>query len=763
MASKSGIEAGRAFVRMFLNDVELQAGLKTTTQKLQAMGVAVGNLGAQFASMGVAATLPFVAALAMFVPFSDQMKTVGAVSGSTTEQLERLSLKAKELGRTTSFTATQVASMMTELGRAGFSPDEIDAMIASVLNLSRASGTEAAMSAGIMSATLRQFSLDASQATRVADVLTYVANKTFNSVEGLGEALKYAGPVAAQLGMSLEDTVAILGTLGNVGIQGSEAGTALRRLSTLSAAEAAKMQQVFGVAFLDSAGNARPLVDVLGEVGEATANMASGERTAKFNEAFGLLGITAAQVISGVAADTRKLSGELRSITGVAADTATAMDSGLGGSFRIFMSAVEGVAIALAEAIEGPLMQWAESFTYMASVATHLIQQNQWLVHILAYIGPVAVKVGLGMMFVATAVKIVALAVGTYQAATKAAAVAQAILLSLSGPKSWAILATGALLAAGAYYTVSKAMDAVAAESREASEANEQAAADLKSVQAAAAAVRPPNLTVTGGSPDALKRFNTFLEAAESPAEKLRKKLAELDQTIAQLGDQVPPDLRAKLQLSIIEESTGAVSGIRDLQDEIAVLSGVATEAQQELRNMAEAGVPPALLARYRQLTQERDRLKAEAQAQEDAEKAAQDAADQKWQDMLSQAEQLRNDTQSKEERLQVELANLESLRAAIDPDTNAPLIDESTYRRALERIHKGQKDQAGDAAGGTRTVTAGDVRTVEGSRLLVDLINGQGSVDQQKLAALQRQNRLTESLYAVTKQRGVIKQARTR
>lgn len=762
MASKSGIEAGRAFVRMFLNDVQLQAGLKTTTQKLQAMGASVGNLGAQFSAMGLASTLPFAAALSLFVPFSDQMKTVGAVSGSTSDELERLSLKAKELGRTTSFTATQVAAMMTELGRAGFSPDEIDAMIASVLNLSRASGTDAALSAGIMSATIRQFSLDASQATRVADVLTYTANKTFNSVEGLGEALKYAGPVAAQLGMTLEETVAILGTLGNVGIQGSEAGTALRRLSTLSAAEAAKMQQVFGVAFRDSAGNARPLVDVLAEVGAATQHMASGERTAKFNEAFGLLGITAAQVISGVAADTRQLTDDLNGLQGVAAETAAAMDSGIGGSFRVFMSAVEGVAIALAEAVEGPLKSWVTTLTEISGVVTHLVKQNQWLVQILAYIGPGALAVGIAMATVAVAVKGVALAVGIYQAATKAAAVSQAILLALTGPKGWAILAGAAVAAAGATYAVSEAMDAAAAEATAASAANEQAAANLQKVQQAADAIKPPNLAIAGGSSDALTRFQSYLEASETPAEKLRKKLIELDQTIAQLGEQVPPDLRAKLQLSIIEESTGAVSGIRKLQDEIAVLSGTATEAQQELRHMAEAGVPPELLARYRQLTHERDRLKAEVQAQEDAEKAAQAAADQKWQDMQQQAAQLQQDTQTKEERLQVELANLEALRAAIDPQTNTPLIDETTYRRALEQIHKQQRDEAATDVK-TQTLTAGDVRSVEGSRLLVDLFNGQSNVDQQQLAALQRQNRLTESLYTVTKQRGVIKQARTR
>jgi TP901 family phage tail tape measure protein len=760
MASKSGIEAGRAFVRMFLNDVELQAGLKTTTQKLTAMGNALGDLSAKFGRLGIAASLPFIAALAMFIPFSDQMKTVGAVSGAAAAELEMLETKAKDLGRTTSFTATQVAAMMTELGRAGFSSVEIDNMIASVLNLSRASGTEAALAAGIMAATIRQFSLDATDATRVADVLTYTANKTFNSVESLGEALKYAGPVAAQLGMSLEDTVAILGTLGNVGIQGSEAGTALRRLATLSAAEAQRMQAIFGVAFQDAAGNARPLVDVLGEVATATENMASGERTAKFNEAFGLLGITSAQVIAGVAADTKKLKAELDSLNGVAADTAAEMDSGIGGSFRIFMSAVEGVAIAVSEAVEGPLMAWAQTFTELAGITTHLVSQNQWLVQILAYVGPVALTIAGALIAVSTAVKVVSLAMGIYQAATKAAAASQAILLALTGPKGWAILAGAAVVAAGAVYSVSKAMDASAQEAAKTSVANEKAAADLQKVQAASAAVKPPNLAPPAGAKDALTRFQGYLAATETPAEKLRKKLQELDTTIQQLGQSVPPDLQAKLKLQIIEESTGAVSDIRKLQDEIAVLSGRATEAQIDLRDMAAAGVPPELLQRYQQLRTERDRIKAEMEAQEQAEKAAKQAAEDKFADLQRQADELKEQTATKEERIQVELANLEELRKALDPATNAPLINEETYRRALERIHKQQLKEA-DRTTRSPSFSQGDLRSVEGSKFLVDLINGQNSTDAKQLEAMMTAAKNTGDLVTITRTKNTIKLAK--
>ena len=148
-------------------------------------------------------------------------------------------------------------------------------------------------------------------------------------------ALKYAAPVAADANMSLEETLAILGSLGNMGIQGSAAGSALRRLLTLSAAESEKFQEVFNVATTDAQGNARSLIDVLGEVADATANLGSGERAAKFNEVFGLLGITAASAIGKSVTDTRSLLKELENAGGIAENTAQQMESGIGGAFRI--------------------------------------------------------------------------------------------------------------------------------------------------------------------------------------------------------------------------------------------------------------------------------------------------------------------------------------------------------------------------------------------------------------------------------------------
>ncbi len=137
--------------------------------------------------------------------------------------------KAKELGATTSFTASQVAEGMTALGRMGFNSSEIDGAIQGMLNLSIATGTDLAQASEIAANNMRVFGMNTSQMTDIADLLAFTANGSAQTLEDLGEALKTAGPIAARAGVSLKGTAAQLGVLANMGIRGSMAGTAIAR------------------------------------------------------------------------------------------------------------------------------------------------------------------------------------------------------------------------------------------------------------------------------------------------------------------------------------------------------------------------------------------------------------------------------------------------------------------------------------------------------------------------------------------------------
>jgi TP901 family phage tail tape measure protein len=408
----SRVRGGQVFVEIGADPRRLFKSLQDLNKHIGKIGSQLQGLGTRMTAFGAALTAPLALATRQFAQFDDAIRATAAVSGASGTALQSLNDKARELGATTSFTAVQVANLMTELGRAGFRPDEIENMTGAVLDLARATGTDATLAAGIMAATLRQFGLGATEGARAADVLTKAANATFNTVEGLGESLKYAGPVAQSLGMSLEDTVAVLGVLGNVGIQGSEAGTALRRLSVIAAGSGDELQKIFGITNTDAAGNLKPLVDILDEINTVTANMPVAERTAKMAQAFGLLGITSANVLSQSANGVRGLAEQLQNAEGTAARTAREMDAGLGGAMRILLSAVEGVSLAMGDALEPVLKSVIESLTNMAGGITRFIQQNEALIVSMAKGLATFVAVGAAVAGLGTALAVAAAAFG---------------------------------------------------------------------------------------------------------------------------------------------------------------------------------------------------------------------------------------------------------------------------------------------------------------------------------------------------------------
>jgi len=429
--SASSVRMGRAFVEIGADTRKLFAALKNINTRIGKLGSSMAGLGTRMMGVGAAMAAPIALATRQFASFDDAIRATAAVSQASGAALQSMNDRARELGATTSFTAVQVANLMTELGRAGFKPDEINAMTGAVLDLARATGTDAALSAGIMAATLRQFGLGAEDATRAADVLTSTANNTFNTVEALGESLKYAGPVAKSLGMSLEDTAAILGVLGNVGIQGSEAGTALRRLSVISAGAGEKLQELFGVSNTDATGNLKPLVAILDEINNVTANMPVAERTKRMAEAFGLLGITSANVLSQSAGGVTELAAKLRTAEGTARKTAKEMDAGLGGSLRIALSAIEGTALAIGDALAPMLQKTIDFIGQAAGAITAFVKQNQAMV--------VSITQGIAA-FVAAGVALFAIG--------KALAIVSGIIAAVTSPIGLIVAGVVALVAA---------------------------------------------------------------------------------------------------------------------------------------------------------------------------------------------------------------------------------------------------------------------------------------------------------------------------
>ena len=162
--------------------------------------------------------------------FEQANANLGTILGATNEEMDKLRESALELGRTTEYTASQVAQLQTELAKLGFGPKSIQAMQQPILNFATAVGAKLPDAAKLAGATLRIFGLSAHQTEDALDVLALSTNKSALSFEYLNTALSIVGPVAKTFGFSVRDVTALLGSLANSGFDASSAATATRNI-----------------------------------------------------------------------------------------------------------------------------------------------------------------------------------------------------------------------------------------------------------------------------------------------------------------------------------------------------------------------------------------------------------------------------------------------------------------------------------------------------------------------------------------------------
>lgn len=400
MASASTIRAARAFVELFADTTKLQQGLRQAENMLKEFSTRATTLGRTVTAAGGIMIAPIAASIKTFYQFDDNMREVQAVTKATGKEFDTLTEKAKKLGRETSFTAIQVSQAMGTLGRAGFKTKEIDDSIASILTLARSTRTDLNDAAKIASIAMRGFVLEASDMEHVVDVLATVSNGAALNLTDFGESLKYVAPVAQQAGMSIEDAAGAIGVLSNFGIKGTMAGTALKNILTrMVNPDVVKKFQALGIATKDAEGDMRSLLDVLYDIAEKTKHMGTGERMEIFKNLADLRALPAFAVMANNPEKITEMIDELRASMGNAAEMSALMDAGLGGSFRMFISAVESASIALAETVTGPLQQWMERMKEAVNVFNAWTKVNAKSVVLYAKIGVGIIGLG-GALYV---------------------------------------------------------------------------------------------------------------------------------------------------------------------------------------------------------------------------------------------------------------------------------------------------------------------------------------------------------------------------
>ena len=415
MSGASGnVRAGRAFVELMLDQTKLERGLKAAQAKLRNFGNSMTSVGKNLVTVATLAAAPLAYSTKTFADFDDQMRMVKAVTGATEQQFKSLTEVAERLGRTTSFTAKQVAEGMTALGRMGFSPDEIEAAIPAVLNLSRATGTELGEAAEIAANNMRVFGIESSKMANVADILTATANGSAQTLTDLSEGLKMAGPQAAAAGDSITNVSAALGVLANMGIKGSLAGTALRKAySQFANTKIQAKLKAMGIATTDANGNLRAMPDIMAEIAKAMAAMPTAQRLGFAEEIFDLRGSLAGLQLGGNIQQLDEFIRKLQGVNGTAAKTAEEMDSGIGGAFRIFMSAVEGCQIAIGRIIGEALGPYIKRMSDVLTKVAEWIAAHKGVVIMAVKIVAGMLAAGAALIALGLAFKAVAFAVGT--------------------------------------------------------------------------------------------------------------------------------------------------------------------------------------------------------------------------------------------------------------------------------------------------------------------------------------------------------------
>ena len=331
----------------------LKKGLSAATKMIAGAAASLGGLGA--------------AAIKVGSQFEAAMSRVKAISGATEDEFKNLNELAKQLGADTAFSASEAAAGMENLASAGFSATEIMSAMPGMLDLAAVSGGDVAAAADVAASALNAFGLEAGEAAHVANVFARAAADTNAEALDMGEAMKYVGPVAKAMGISIEETAAAIGIMSDAGIKGGQAGTALRgALSRLSrpTKQMTKMMDALGVSFYDAEGNMLPLRDQVAVLQKSFAGLTQEERNNALVTLYGqesLSGMLA--LIEAGPDELGTLTQSLKNSDGAAEDMAQTMQDNLAGAMEELSGSAETLGLEIYESVQEPLKELAQEGT----------------------------------------------------------------------------------------------------------------------------------------------------------------------------------------------------------------------------------------------------------------------------------------------------------------------------------------------------------------------------------------------------------------
>lgn len=291
--------------------------------------------------------------------FEAGMSEVQAISGASGKDLEKLSAKAKQMGATTKFSATESATALKYMAMAGWKTNQMVSGLSGVMNLAAASGEDLGTVSDIVTDSMTAFGLKAKDSGHFADVLAKASSSSNTNVAMMGETFKYVAPLAGSMKYSIEDTATAIGLMANAGIKGSQAGTELRSILTRLVKppkDAAAALSALGISTTKADGSMKPMRQTMAELREKFSGLTDSQKSQYAAAIAGqeaMSGLLA--IVNASDSDFNKLQKAIDNSSGAAKKQADIMNNNLQGALYDLGSAAEAVGIGIYEDIKTPL------------------------------------------------------------------------------------------------------------------------------------------------------------------------------------------------------------------------------------------------------------------------------------------------------------------------------------------------------------------------------------------------------------------------
>lgn len=311
------------------------------------------------AVIGVASVVAAKKTIDVGKSFEAGMSEVQAISGASGKDLEKLSAKAKQMGATTKFSATESATALKYMAMAGWKTNQMVSGLSGVMNLAAASGEDLGTVSDIVTDSMTAFGLKAKDSGHFADVLAKASSSSNTNVAMMGETFKYVAPLAGSMKYSIEDTATAIGLMANAGIKGSQAGTSLRSIITRLVKppkDAATALNALGISTTKADGSMKPLRETMAELREKFSGLTESQKASYASSIAGqeaMSGLLA--IVNASDSDFNKLQKAIDNSSGAAKKQADVMNNNLQGALYDLGSVAESVGIGIYEDIKTPL------------------------------------------------------------------------------------------------------------------------------------------------------------------------------------------------------------------------------------------------------------------------------------------------------------------------------------------------------------------------------------------------------------------------